>query len=242
VTGQSPLVSCVVPVYNGECYLAEALDSIFAQTYRPLEVIVVDDGSTDGTAALLASFGQRITALHQANAGHAVARNRGVGAAQGEYLAFLDADDLWHPEKLARQVERFRARPELEVSVTLIQNFWMPDVGAEAAEFRGQRRGGPLPGYSPVTLLAQRALFERLGPFDPALMHGADTAWFLRAEELGTVIELLSEVLVYRRMHASSFSREHVASSQAEYLEIVKAALDRRRGRQAGKLAGEDAR
>jgi glycosyltransferase involved in cell wall biosynthesis len=242
VTAQSPLVSCVVAVYNGERYLREALDSILAQTYRPLEVIVVDDGSTDGTAALAASYGAAITLLRQARGGHAAARNRGIEAARGDFVAFLDADDLWHAEKLTRQVERFRERPELEASVTLIQNFWMPELDAEAEELRGQRRGGPLPGYSPVTLLARRDLFRWLGLFDTALRHGAVTAWFVRARERGALIELLPEVLVRRRMHASSFSREHVASSQADYLAIVKAALDRRRGRQADKLAEGGAR
>jgi glycosyltransferase involved in cell wall biosynthesis len=239
---QSPLVSCVVAVYNGERFLAEALDSIFGQTYRPLEVIVVDDGSTDGTAAIAADYGERITLLHQANAGHAAARNRGIEAARGDFVGFLDADDLWHADKLTRQTGRFRDRPELDASVTLIQNFWMPELAAEAAELRGQRRGGPLPGYSPVTLLARRALFQRLGLFDTDLRHGGVAAWFVRAREQGAAIELLPEVLVQRRMHVRSFSRENAAGSQAEYLAIVKAALDRRRGRRGQQTRFEGAR
>jgi glycosyltransferase involved in cell wall biosynthesis len=229
VSGEPPVVSCIVPVYNGERYLAEALESILGQTYRPVEVIVVDDGSTDGTAAVLAAYGQRITCLHQTNAGHAAARNRGLAVARGEFLAFLDADDLWHPEKLALQMARFQARPELDASITQVQNFWMPELDAEAAYFRDQRRGGPLPGYSPVTLLASRGLFSRIGPFNAALRHGADTDWFLRATEQGAVVELLPRVLVYRRLHASNFSRGRVATSHDEYLQIVKTALDRRR-------------
>jgi glycosyltransferase involved in cell wall biosynthesis len=130
VSGEPHVVSCIVPVYNGERYLAEALESILGQTYRSLEVIVVDDGSTDGTAAVLATYRQRITCLHQTNAGHAAARNRGLAVARGEFVAFLDADDLWHPEKLARQMARFQARPELDASVTHVQNFWMAELGA----------------------------------------------------------------------------------------------------------------
>jgi glycosyltransferase involved in cell wall biosynthesis len=100
------LISCIVPVYNGERYLGETLDSIFAQTYQPLEIIVVDDGSTDGTATVAASYGQRVRYLCQTNQGKAAARNRGFGAAQSEFIAFIDADDLWHPEKLTRQITR----------------------------------------------------------------------------------------------------------------------------------------
>src|SRR5262249_2428536 len=107
------LISCIVPVFNGERYLREALDSILAQTYQPLELIVLDDGSTDGTAALVAGYGERIRYLWQANAGEAGARNRGLSIAQGEFVAFLDADDLWHPEKLRRQLARLHDRPEL---------------------------------------------------------------------------------------------------------------------------------
>jgi glycosyltransferase involved in cell wall biosynthesis len=242
VTAETPLVSCVVAVYNGERFLREALDSILAQNYRPLEVIVVDDGSTDGTAAIAAGYGERISLLHQANAGHAAARNRGIEAARGDFLAFLDADDLWRADKLTRQVERFRHRPELDASVTLIQNFWMPELATEAEEYRDQHRGGPLPGYSPVTLLARSSLFRRLGFFDTSLRHGGVAAWFVRAREQGALIELLPEVLVQRRMHARSFGRENVGSSQAEYLAIVKAALDRRRGRRGQQTRLEGAR
>jgi len=99
---QSPLISCIVPVYNGERYLKEALDSILVQTHCPLEIIVADDGSTDGTASVVAGYGEGVKHLWQPNAGETAARNMGLSAAQGEFVAFLDADDLWHPEKLAR--------------------------------------------------------------------------------------------------------------------------------------------
>jgi glycosyltransferase involved in cell wall biosynthesis len=100
----APLISCIVPVFNGERYLGEALDSILAQTYRPLEVVVVDDGSAEGAAAVVARYRDQIRPLFQPNAGQAAARNLGLSVARGEFVAFLDADDLWHPEKLARQM------------------------------------------------------------------------------------------------------------------------------------------
>jgi glycosyltransferase involved in cell wall biosynthesis len=115
------LISCIVPVFNGARYLREALESIFQQTYRPLEVIIADDGSTDGTVAVAQSYGDGITYLKQANAGPAAARNLGLSRARGEFVAFLDADDLWHVEKLDRQMARFQARSELDLCITHVR-------------------------------------------------------------------------------------------------------------------------
>ena len=130
------LISCIVAVYNGERYLGEAIDSILAQTYRPSEIIIVDDGSTDGTAAVVARYGQQVRYVWQPNSGPAAARNLGLDVMQGEFVAFLDADDLWHPEKLAQQMARFRARPELDYCVAHAQNFWVPELQGEALNLR----------------------------------------------------------------------------------------------------------
>jgi glycosyltransferase involved in cell wall biosynthesis len=138
-TMDQPLISCIVPVYNGELYLGEAIHSILAQTYRPLEVIVVDDGSRDGTYDVAANYGDRLRYVRQANAGPGAARNHGLNLARGEYVAFLDADDIWHPEKLMRQMDRFRARAELQISVTHIQNFWILELQEEADRFANHR-------------------------------------------------------------------------------------------------------
>ena len=124
---------------------------------------------------------------------------------------------------------RFQARPELDLCVTLIQNFWVPELSDEAEHFRGHPRGRPLPGYTPVTLLTRRALFETVGRFNPALRHGDATEWFLRAAEWGAMLELLPEVLVYRRLHQANLSRIRAADSRDEYVRIIKRSLDRRR-------------
>ena len=224
-----PLISCAIPVFNCERYLAEALDSILAQTYRALEIIVADDGSTDGTAQVVASYGDRIRYLWQSNAGPAAAQNLALAAVQGQFVAFLDADDLWHPEKLARQMARFRARPELDLCVAHIQNFWVPELAEEAERLRDHRIAQPLPGYTSVTLLAKRCLFEAVGPFDSRLQHGSGLDWFLRAAEHGAVMELLPDVLVYRRLHEANRSRHLADNSRDAHVRILKASLDRRR-------------
>jgi glycosyltransferase involved in cell wall biosynthesis len=224
-----PLISCIVPVFNGERYIREALESILAQAYRPLEIIVADDGSTDRTAEIVSTFGDQVRYLKQNNAGPAAARNLGIGAAFGEFIAFLDADDLWHPEKLLRQTARFAARPELSCCVTHVQNFWIPELRAEAEQFREHRISKPLPGYVTSTLLVRREFFDAVGPFNAGMHHADDTEWFLRAEERGGVMELLPDVLLYRRLHVSNLSRVRAPQSREQYLEVVKAALDRRR-------------
>jgi len=169
-----PAISCIVPVFNGERYLKEALDSIRVQTYRPLEIIVADDGSTDGTTAIVAGYGEEVLSLFQPNAGPAAARNLGLSAAQGEFVAFLDHDDLWHPEKLARQMARFRGRPELDLCVTHARNFWIPELEQEAARYQDHRRAEAVPGYYASSLLARRGLFDTVGRYDTTLAHGAN--------------------------------------------------------------------
>jgi glycosyltransferase involved in cell wall biosynthesis len=224
-----PLISCIVPVFNGERYLREALDSIFAQTYPRLEVIVVDDGSTDDTATLVAAFADRVHSLRQSNQGPAAARNLGLGAAKGEFIAFLDADDLWHPEKLERQMTRFLARAELDYCVAHAQNFWIPELSEEHDKFRDHRIAKELPAYVTGSLLVRRELLTRIGFFDPSLGHGDSMEWFLRAAEHGAVGELMSDVLLYRRLHHTNRVRQLAAASRNEFLRIIKASIDHRR-------------
>jgi glycosyltransferase involved in cell wall biosynthesis len=227
-----PLISGIVPAYNGERYLQETLDSMLAQTYQALEVIVVDDGSTDGTAKVVAGYGDKVRYLRQENSGPAIARNRGIDAARGEFIAFLDADDLWHPEKLMRQMARFEARQELELSITYVQNFWIAGLSAEAERYRDHPLSRPVPGYLTQALLARRSVFETVGKFDPDLKHAEKTDWFLRAAEKGAVLEILPDILVYRRLHETNASRTLGSASRDEYVRLLKASLDRRRQNQ----------
>jgi glycosyltransferase involved in cell wall biosynthesis len=230
-----PLVSCIVPVFDGERYLAEAVESILTQTYRPIEVIVVDDGSTDATAAIAEGYGEPVRHVRQPRAGAPAARNRGLQEAVGEFVAFLDADDLWHRDKLAVQLGRFAERPELELSVTHLQNFWIPELQAEAERFRGHPLAAPQPGYVTVTMLARRTLFDRVGGFNTGMTVGDPMEWFVRAAEHRAVMELLPQILVWRRMHQANLSwesggqRRMTPAMQAALARVVKESLDRRR-------------
>jgi GT2 family glycosyltransferase len=212
-----PLVSVVIPVFNGEAFIAAAVESVLAQDYRPLEVIVADDGSTDRTREIVATFPLvSLLALEHRSAG--AARNAGVRAAKGQVIAFLDADDLWLPEKISRQMEALIADPALEAVFAHLQEF-----REEGAEAKDRSR----PGLTPATMLIRRAAFTRIGWFseEESALEGVD--WQLRASEESLRTLMLPDVLYRRRIHGKN--RSIVDRDLNGYIRALKASLDRRR-------------
>lgn len=209
--------------------MCEALNSVLEQTYHPLEIIVADDGSMDGTADVVAKYGNKIRLFRQETAGPAATRNFGLSHASGEFVSFLDADDLWHREKLERQISRFEQRPELDLCITYARMFWSESLIREETYYREHPRAKSVPGYATTTLLARRRVFDDIGAFDNQYWFGDATDWFIRAKERGLVIELLPEVLTYHRIHGSNLTRRRSTDSRDEFLMIVKKSLDRRR-------------
>lgn len=226
------LVTCIIPAYNAAPYLAAAVESVRAQRYRPVEIIVVDDGSTDGTPDIAKSFGDAVTAVRQANQGPVVARNRGLDAANGAYIAFLDADDLWLPDKLSRQMACFQARPDLALCLSSMQNFSgpAPDAVAERAapETLSETLSEPLPAGLQGALIHRR-LFEQIGRFDTALAYKDGVDWLVRATESGAPVETIADVTLYRRVHDTNRSRGRDRADHDELLAIAKARLERQR-------------
>jgi glycosyltransferase involved in cell wall biosynthesis len=223
-------VSCIIPVFNGARYLAESIHSALSQSRSIDEVIVVDDGSTDNTFSVVAEFGGAVRYVRQDNAGPAAARNRGVGLTNAEFITFLDADDLWHPEKTAVQLAAFADDPELLVCVAHVENFASPDVPAERQLPTFEARAKPVAGYVTPCLMARRAAFDTIGLFDATLMHADSQHWFREARRLGVKERLLSAVLLQRRLHETNRSRTHAAESRLEFLRALKAGLDATRG------------
>jgi glycosyltransferase involved in cell wall biosynthesis len=224
------LVSVIMPVLNAERFLRAALDSVLAQTYRRLEIILVDGGSTDGTEAIGRAY-PAARWLTQAGSGLAGAWNSGLQAALGQFIAFQDSDDLWVPEKLDRQVAYLAAHPEAEYVLGHVQLFVEPGSppppGMLPEVFGGARRG-----RMPGTLLARRELFDRVGGFDPRFGMTTDIDWFARLDALGVVGGLLTEVVLLKRFHAENVSVSSGASEYARHLpRLLKRALDLRRGR-----------
>jgi glycosyltransferase involved in cell wall biosynthesis len=222
------LVSVVIPTYNGERYVIAAIDSILAQKHRPLEIIAVDDGSTDSTAEFVRGYAPEVRLIQQARQGHPTARNTGIRAAAGEFLGFLDHDDLWAPVKLELQLARFERDPELDVVFGHMQNFFTPEMPVEEhARLAVPLR--PLPGLMQATILARRRSFDRVGLFSEVRMVGDFIDWYGRATEANLKIAMLPEILVHRRIHASNYQRSH-RHQERQYLIAVKELLDRRRG------------
>lgn len=226
-------VSCIVPVFNGERYLEEALDSILAQTSPPAELIVVDDGSTDATPQIVESYTDRIRYFRQSNRGPAAARNRGILAANGDLLAFLDADDLWLPEKLERQVAFLHDHPDVDLCLTHYRNFWAPELAAERERYRDHPLGQTCSSFNIDTLLARRAVFDD-GLFNEALRNGENTDWFLSARRRGARAEMLPDELARRRFHGASTTRSDLADTRDAFLSNLKSFLDDRRKKAPG--------
>ncbi len=195
---ESPLVSVIVPVYNGEAYLAEALESVFAQDYAPLEVIVADDGSTDASLEIARSF-SGVACLELAHEGVSAARNAAVRASTGDWLAFLDADDTWLPGKMTAQVRAGGAPCGLVLCHSVFQF-----EGAVPGWFLGPLEGSAVPSFAPSAWLIRRKTFDAVGPFDEARSVGEDTEWLSRAWDQGVQYLMLDEPLLRRRIHASN--------------------------------------
>lgn len=220
-------VSVVIPAYNAEHYLREAIDSVLCQTVPPTEIIVVDDGSTDGTAAIVDGYGPAIRYLHQPQSGSGAARNRGVEAARGIFLAFLDADDWWPAEKLAMQLGIFDADPEVELVYAHVKQFYSPELSEETRQSIVCPEE-PAPGHLPGTMLIRRETFLRVGPFGESWGVGEGVDWHMRAVEMGLNMLMLPDVLLWRRLHENNLGRRQRAA-RGDYVRILKAALDRRR-------------
>jgi glycosyltransferase involved in cell wall biosynthesis len=204
----APLVSVVVPVHDGERFLGQALESALAQDYERIEIVVVDDGSTDRSADVARSF--PVTLVSQPNRGVAEARNAGVAASRGELIAFLDQDDVWVEHKLSRQVAALAARNELgfvlsQVQVVLERGAPHPDWLDEST-LRGEGTFA-----IPSALMVRRSTFEQVGGFDPSYRIACDTDWLARAVDCGVAWDMLDEPLVRYRIHEGNGVHERGA-------------------------------
>jgi glycosyltransferase involved in cell wall biosynthesis len=221
---RDPLVSVVVAVHDGERFLAEALDSVLAQEYRPLELIVVDDGSMDRSADVARDRGACV--IRQEQQGLAAARNTGLLAARGELVAFNDADDVWLPGKLRRQVDYLRERPDLDFVYTAWTILLEP--GATLPPQWERDGTGRRDGFLPSSFLARRDVFDRVGLFDTRYEIGEDVDWFTRAAEAGVRYDVVPSVLVRYRVHGANLTRDTQALRNSVFRALREAAARRR--------------
>lgn len=207
-------VSVIIPAYNARDFIADAVDSALAQTVKSVDIIVVDDGSTDGTGDVLSRFGAAIRVVRQPNRGVAVSRNLGIAEARGRYVAFLDADDIWEPRKIEEQLDAISSTSSGYGACST--RFLVVDEQLRPVEVFGTaRRMSTLSELlmfgntigTPSTVLCDRALFQQVGGFDPALSQCADWDMWIRLAAVTDFIRL-DNVLVRYRKHDRSMSRD----------------------------------
>ena len=223
----NPLISVMIGAYNAAPYVGETIASVLAQDYEPVELIVVDDGSDDGTAEIVKSC-PTARYFFQPNAGNGAARNRAVEAARGELFAFLDADDRFTAGKLTLQKNVLDAEPELDMVFGHVREFVSPELDEATRSAIRPPSPEPMPWTAPNLMLIRRRSFERVGPFSTTLRVGVTVDWFARASEAGLRYRVLPEVVLERRLHTQNNGlRERDARSQ--YLQVLRAAVERRR-------------
>lgn len=221
-----PLISVIIPVYNGERFIANAIENVVGQNYPALEIIVVDDGSEDKTEEIVNALPYDIRYFKQENLGPAAARNRGIRDASGSYLAFLDADDVWPKDQLSMLAEKLENHPETDVVRGYAQLFKNNEKGEMIYQ------GDPSESYRYYIGggLYRKSVFERVGLFDRNLLYGEDTDWYYRAREENTEILWLGEITLFVRRHGKNMT-EGKNILELNKLKTFKKVLDRDRKR-----------
>ena len=225
----SPLVSVVIPLYNAAPFIGEALASVYGEGHPALDVIVVDDGSTDGSLAVAEGCFPGIRAIRQDRAGIGAARNRGAAMAEGGLLAFLDADDLWPAGRLAPLLAALARLEGPGMAFGQVRQFLSPGL---APQDRARFHCPPAlsRGYCAGAMVMPLADFRRVGPFEEDLRVGEFIGWLARARDLGLASTMVDAVVLERRIHgANQTVREREAF--ADYALMLKRSLDRRRQR-----------
>lgn len=220
------VISVIIPVFNGENYLTEAIESVLNQTYQALELIIIDDGSTDGTSQIVGEYNEQIIYVLKEHSGIGDTLNRGISKAQGKYIAFLDADDLWVENKLDLQIASIN-KSDVDMIFGYIQQFISPELN-EKEKLRIYCPDGAIPGYSRDTILIKKKTFIQVGLFSANYRVGEFIDWYMRAQNIGLKSFMLANIVAKRRLHQTNIMRQDY-QMKIDYVRILKAGLDRRR-------------
>ncbi|SKC54020.1 glycosyltransferase family A protein [Ohtaekwangia koreensis] len=219
-------ISVILPAYNAGKYIGEALRSVIDQTIPIHEIIVIDDGSTDSTKDIVSGF--PVHYFYQANSGTAAALNAGIEQSSGDYLAFIDADDVWMPQRLYVQLQAFEKNPSLDMVFGLMQQFVSPELSEEEKNKIEVNTAEVMIGIHKSAWLIKREAFMGVGVFAGGFLLEEFTDWYARSKEKKLNEFVVQEVVAKRRIHLSNTSRVH-KDLKKDYPRILKAALDRRR-------------
>jgi len=223
------LISVIIPVFNAEKYVEEAIKSVLSQTYKNRELICINDNSTDSSLSVLESFEDKIILINNKdNFGTSESRNIGIRRAKGGFLAFIDNDDLWESNKLEVQMNHFNNNPNLDISFSYMNCFISPELSEDVKNLRYCPLH-PIPGYIPSTMVVKRTSFDRVGYFDSRWKNGESVDWLFKAKEAGLNFGIVEDVLVQRRIHETNKGALASSTSKSEYLKIIRESLARRR-------------
>jgi len=231
---RKPLVSAIIPVYNGAKFIAEAIKSICMQGYGPMEIMVVDDGSTDDTSRIVQSF-KDVRYLYQPNQGCAAARNAGIHSTKGELIGFLDADDYWAGNKLNPQVDCLLQHPHIGYVLGMQRNFL--DGGIERPLWAREELF--LKEYIGTlqAMVIRRQVFGLVGLFDEGFRISSDVEWFCRVNDAAVPKMIVPEAVTYRRIHSSNLGYENLKyrtkAGNPMLLKALRASVNRKRTQEA---------
>jgi glycosyltransferase involved in cell wall biosynthesis len=231
MTSDSFFVSVIIPVYNGEAFLKEAFESIRQQEYELLEIIIVDDGSTDKTKEIAASFEKEVRYIYQPNSGLPATRNRGVKMARGDVIAFLDVDDLWSKDKIRLQIALLRNSPSAEIVLGYTQIMTLTGIIDGIHVFK--EWGAPVLAMSVGGAVFRKSVFDKIGLFDEIQRYCDDWDWFMRAREFNIEMVVHKEVVQLYRRHDQNMTNQQSLGNQY-FIRMLKKSLDRRRQENCG--------
>lgn len=220
-----PFLSVIIPVYNAERHIRAAIESILAEQYPSLEIITVDDGSTDASAQIVQSFPE-VTYYYQTNKGPAAARNLGIKQAKGEFILFLDADDLFPQGKIRLQLNYFEQKPEIQITLGKSQVFF--EEGASDAVFRFTDDSHQMLNILLGSGIYRRSLFDQIGFFDESLYFGEDFDFYNRVRERGIPMLVTNDIVLLYRRHSTNMTQE-MDLMKLQTIQMLKRSLDRRR-------------
>lgn len=221
-----PLISVIIPTYNSERYLSSAIESVLNQTYLNYELLVVDDGSTDSSTQIAQSFANHIHYLYKPWSGIYLTRDYGVKASASEWIAFLDADDLWLENKLSLQMQAVIDNPQIDMFFTHVEEFYEDNAPSDI-----RRLHTAVAGVIPSTLLIRRSAWNSIVMNTTNQQTGEFVEWYAKALEAGLSTLILPQTLAKRRVHANNISVQQRNQKNQQLLHTLKASLDRRRAK-----------
>lgn len=223
----NPLISIIIPVFNREKFIVESLESLLCDHFEPKEIIVVDDGSTDQTATILSEYSQ-IKYLYQEHKGVAVARNTGIKASTGDFIAFHDSDNIWVPGRLKSSVEFFINHPEIDYIIGQMESFLDKGVSLPS-QIKKEWMDKPQITLSTAVLVARRGCFDIAGLFNPQYCSSEDLEWFQRAADAGLTLGKIPAVFVKSRIHQSNISTIEAKNRAKRILMIMHQSVKRKK-------------